>query len=159
MGKQSRIQFTLTRETRKQSRKPSTMTGHVKTLVGWIGQTPRVLKEQKYYLCFAHPRLERQVEWCERLEWQLCDRIGHWARKSGIRWKVQKTNKQTNNNNKKTRDWISRWFLAKLRQYFCPFNTLGVCPTLTTSVLTFPVIRKAQERLVVEMKLRETFRF
>lgn len=35
MGKQSRIQFVLTRdETRKQSRKPSTMTGHVKTLVG-----------------------------------------------------------------------------------------------------------------------------
>ena len=72
---------------------------------------------------------------------------------------ANKKNKQTNNNNKKTRDWISRWFLAKLRQYFCPFNTLDVCPTLTTSVLTFPVIRKAQEKLVVEMTLRETFRF
>ena len=70
--------------------------------------------------------------------------------------KKKQTNKQQQ---KKTRDWISRWFLAKLRQYFSPFNTLGVCPTLTTSVLTFPVIRKAQEKLVVEMKLRETFRF
>ena len=153
MGKQSRIQFVLTRETRKQSRKPSTMTGHVKTLVGWIGQTPKVLKEQKYYLCFAH----------DRLEWQLCARkwfLTGIGRDSPVSdGKCKKTNKQTNNNKKKTRDWISRWFLAKLTQYFCPFNTLGVCPTLPTSVLTFPVIRKAQEKLVVEMKLRETFRF
>ena len=153
MGKQSRIQFVLTRETRKQSRKPSTMTGHVKTLVGWIGQTPKVLKEQKYYLCFTH----------DRLEWQLFARkwfLTGIGRESPVSdGKCKKTNKQTNNNKKKTRDWISRWFLAKLRQYFCPFNTLGVCPTLPTSVLTFPVIRKAQEKLVVEMKLRETFRF
>lgn len=152
MGRQSRIQFLLTRETSKRPKKPATMTGHVKTLVGWVGQTPRVLKDQKYYLCFAHPRLERQVEWCDRLEWQLCARIGHWARKSGIRWKVQKQKQ-------KMRGWISRGFLAKQRQYFCPFNTLGVCPTLPTSVLTFPVIRKAQQKLVVQMKLRETFRF
>ena len=152
MGKQSRIQFVLTCETRKQSRKPSTMTGHVKTLVGWIGQTPKVLKEQKYYLCFTH----------DRLEWQLCARkwfLTGIGRESPVSdGKCKKTNKQTNTK-KKTRDWISRWFLAKLRQYFCPFNTLGVCPTLPTSVLTFPVIRKAQEKLVVEMKLRETFRF
>ena len=60
---------------------------------------------------------------------------------------------------KKKRDWISRWFLAKQRQYFCFLNTLGVSPTLPTRVLTFPVIRKAQEKLVVQMKLRETFIF
>ena len=88
MGKQSRIQFVLTRETRKQSRKPSTMTGHVKTLVGWIGQTPKVLKEQKYYLCFAH----------DRLEWQLFARkwfLTGIGRESPVSdGKCKKTNKQ-----------------------------------------------------------------
>ena len=100
MGKQSRIQFVLTRETRKQSRKPSTMTGHVKTLVGWIGQTPKVLKEQKYYLCFAH----------DRLEWQLCARkwfLTGIGRESPVSdGKCKKTNKQTNNNKKNA--WLDK---------------------------------------------------
>ena len=92
MGKQSRIQFMLTRETREQSRNPSTMTGHVKTLVGRVGQTPR---------------LDRQVEWYDRLEWQLYARkwflpgIGRESPVSDGKCKKKK----------KTRDWISRWYL------------------------------------------------
>ena len=88
----------LTPETREQSRNPSTMTGQVKTLVGRVGQTPR---------------LDRHVEWYDRLEWQLCARkwflpgIGRESPVSDGKYKKRKTS-----------DWISRWYLEfKLERY------------------------------------------
>ena len=110
------------------------MTGNVKTLVGRVGQTPKVLKRQKYCLCFArnHLLIQSRVFFF------------NFPSDTGLSRPMPDENHLRVQSCQSKRSHYSTWRsirgCAKQRQYFCSFNTLGVCLTQPTSVLTCPVM-------------------